>query len=410
MRASGEPVITAELREVLREGARAADSRLAVSEASVAALRESGLLAMMVPQEHGGWGWDAAAANAAIEEVAHADPSVAIMLYLHCAVVARIDAFGSPAQCKRWFEHVAQDRWLAASAWSEPGSTADKRVLSTTAVRDSAGDWVVTGGKTFATSATVADFLIVLVQLPEDGLAAPGDAGGYGGSSQGLVLIPASAPGVNVPQVTMDMAGMRGSGTGMAEFRDVVVSDCDLLCQYEQTGPAMQLPHTLGLTLGAVSVGAAQYAFDLALRQLSAKDRLDDAEIRVQLARLAVTIEAARSMVGDLGAHAPYQNTALAYAVKVFASTTSQDVCAAVRSLLGSAGYLRGHEINRVSRDCDAVMHMGPPNYLCLSVLGGQLGSSWSGGARASARSRSSRVPSSSQRSRESGTVPFRHR
>lgn len=376
MRPGAEPVITAELREVLRDGARAADARLAVSEASVAALRDSGLLAMMVPEEHGGLGWDAAAANAVIEEVAHADPSIAIMLYLHCAVVARIDAYGSPAQRKRWLEHVSRDRWIAVSAWSEPGSTADKRVLSTTAARDSAGDWIVTGGKTFATSATVADFFIVLVQLPPGGQATPGDAGGYGGSSQGLVLIPASAPGVSVPQDTMDLAGMRGSGTGMAEFRDVVVGDSDLLCQYEQTGPAMQLPHNLGLTLGAVSVGAAQYAFDLALSHLSARDRLADAEIRVQLARLAVAIEAARSMVSDLGASAPCQSTAPAYAVKVFASTTSQDVCAAVRSLLGSAGYLRGHEINRVSRDCDAVMHMGPPNYLCLSVLGSQLGQS----------------------------------
>lgn len=329
---------------------------------------------MMVPAEYSGWGWDAAAANSVIEEVATADPSIAIMLYLHCAVVARIDRYGTSQQRRRWLQRVAREGWLACSAWSESGSTADKRTLSTTASRAPSGNWIVNGGKTFATSATVADFFLVLAQASADGPDAQAvPASSYGGSSQALFLVSCAASGVQVPGDTLDMAGMRGSGTGTAAFHEVVVGDCDLLCQHESTGQAIALPHRLGLTLGAVSVGTARYAYEIALGHLRRKDQLGDPGVRSQLAQLTVAIEAARSMVADLGAQAPYQTPTRSYAVKVFASTTSQDVCDQIRRLLGSVGYMRQHEINRVCRDCDAVPHMGPPNYLCVSLIGAHL-------------------------------------
>lgn len=371
MRLGEESVVTAELGELLRHGARAADTTLSADKSSVAAMRESGLLAMMVPTEYGGWGWDAAAANSVIEEVANADPSVGIMLYLHCGIVARIDRYCRPPQRGRWLERVARDGWLGCAAWSESGMTADKRVVSTIASRTASGDWIISGGKTFVTSATVADIFLVLAQLTTEGPAAqagPGSA--YGGSGQALFIVSRTAPGVHVPADSLDMAGMRGSGTGTVDFDDVVVGDADLLCQHESTVPAMQLPHCLGLTLGAVSVGTARYAYEIALDHLRRKDKLGDPGVRSQLARLTVTLEAARAVVADLSAQAPYQRPTLPYAAKVFASTTSQDVCDQVRRLLGTTGYMREHEINRVCRDCDAITLMGPPNYQCLSAIG----------------------------------------
>lgn len=374
LRLREESVVTAGLRELLHSGACAADTSLSVDKSSVAAIKESGILAMMVPTEYGGWGWDSATANSVIEEVANADPSIGIMLYLHCGIVARIDRYGKPSQRRNWLERVARDGWLACAAWSESGSTADKRVVSTIANRTASGDWTISGRKTFVTSATVADFFLVLVQLTPGGPAAQAHAASaYGGSGQALFLVPRTAPGVHVPDDSLDMAGMRGSGTGTVDFDEVVVGDADLLCQNESTGPAMQLPHCLGLSLGAVSVGTARYAYQIALDHLRHKDKLGDPGVRAQLARLTVALEAARSVMADLSARAPYQTPTLPYAAKVFVSTTSQDVCDQVRRLLGSAGYMREHEINRVCRDCEAIALMGPPNYQCLSVISAQV-------------------------------------
>ncbi|WP_234334318.1 acyl-CoA dehydrogenase family protein [Streptomyces sp. NRRL B-1347] len=354
-----------------RDGAREAFLPGIPSPDNVRALRESGLLGLVVPQEFGGTGADAGQANSVVEEVAAADPSVAIMLYLHCCVVERIKEYGSAAQRAHWLPRVVDHRWLAASAWSEPGSTADKKKLATTAEPRGDASWRINGGKSFATSVTVADFLLVLVQLP------PSDAGvgesGYGGKDQALVLVPAGTPGVDVAPEAHDLAGMRGSGTGTLRLDDVVVGQDAVLCAGEHTPRAIGLPHRLGLTLAAVSVGAARSAYELAVAAAEHRGLLAAADTRRRLAEMSVTVEAARSMVTVLPTYGPQETAHLAYAAKVFASRASQRVCRQVRGLLGSSGYMRGHDIHRISLDAEAVAHMGPPNHLCVDLLAARL-------------------------------------
>ena len=366
--------LTDDVREVLHRAARDSHAEGTVGQDSLKALRSSGLLAICVPAEHGGRGYDAATANRVVEEIATVNPSVAIMLYLHCAVVVRIDAYGSGEQQRRWFARIVDDAWLAASAWSEAGGHADKRSLGTVARAAPDGSWRMTGGKTFSTSSVVADFFAVLAQVPQqqapDGTATTG----YGRDNQLILLVPADAPGVRVPAEALPMSGMRGSGTGMVHFDETEVAAEDLLCAGEATPQAIGLPHRLGLSLGAVSVGVAEAALDLLLEQQRRRGPQGDTTARQRAARLAVTVRAARAMVADLGANAPYPQADAAYAVKVFASTAAQAVCAEVRTLLGSAGYLQHHEINRVSQDAEAVIHMGPPNHLCIDLLGRSLG------------------------------------
>ncbi|WP_409493564.1 acyl-CoA dehydrogenase family protein [Amycolatopsis sp. cmx-11-12] len=364
-----------EFGETLRAGARRAHETGQVDPASLEALRRSGLLGMMVHEDHGGWGYDAAAANTVIEAVAADNPSIAIMLYLHCAVVVRIEQYGTEAQKKHWLPRVARGGELVASAWSEPGSTADKRSLSTSAQRDTAGGWEIKGGKTFSTSATVADFFIVLVQLPSTTETAHSTGPTYGGSDQALFLVEAATSGVQVPPDALDMAGMRGSGTGMVRFQDVTVAEGNLLCSGSATTEAIQLPHRLGLTLGAVSVGLAQAAHETALGHARDRELFDEPRFQRQLASTEIAVRSARAAVRDLTAGPAHDRVLRAYCVKVFASTTGETVCGTVRGLLGSAGYLQAHEINRISHDAEAVTHMGPPTHLCLDLIAGRLDS-----------------------------------
>lgn len=358
-----------EQRETLRRAAAECHEHGAVSPDSLTVLRTSGLLTMCVPQEYGGHGYDTAAANAVIRDLASLNPSVAIMVYLHCAVVERIRAYGTEDQKQRWFARIVDQKWLAASAWSEVGASADKRSLGTVATRAASGTWRMSGGKTFSTSSTVADFFIVLAQMPDDPAGTESDTPGYGRANQLILLIPADAAGVRVAPEALPMLGMRGSGTGMVQFTDAAVPAEDVLCLGEDTPRAIQLPHRLGLTLGAVSVGTAEAALRILTEHFKDKGRLPDPDARRHLARLSVTLQAARSMVDDLAHRAPHESAEAAYAVKVFTTTASQEVCASVRDLLGSSGYMRGHEANRIALDADAVVHMGPPNHLCVDLI-----------------------------------------
>lgn len=367
MQSVAQSGLTAEVMSELHASAREAHSLGTINDHALSVLRDSGLLAMTVSEQYGGWGFDTSAANCTIEQVARVNPSIAIMLYLHFAVVSRIETYGSERQKAYWLSRITQDRWLAASAWSEPGSSADKRSLSTTATRSLNGNWRINGGKTFATSITVADFMVILAQ-DRSGTPRVSRETGYGRDDQVLFLISTNSPGVDIPRDAIDMAGMRGSGTGAVQLRDVDADDEAILCLGEKTPMAIGLPHRIGLTLGAVSVGMAQSAYDIALDHVARKKMVRDEAVQRQLARIEINVEAARSMVRVLP-HEAKGDPRLAYQVKVFTSTTACEVCLQIKEIIGSAGYLRENDINRISHDADAVVHMGPPNHLCISLL-----------------------------------------
>ncbi|MEU5690211.1 acyl-CoA dehydrogenase family protein [Actinosynnema sp. NPDC020468] len=369
-----EEIVPASLVSALAKAAGPGEHPGWPSRATTDLVRESGLLGVMVPVAHGGAGGSPALGNAVLERVATADPSAAIMLFLHGCVVARLDAFATEEQKRRWLPGIATGALLAASAWSEPGSTADKRTLRTKAKRGEDGGWVLSGAKSFATGSVVADLFLVLTELdvPPATPAAEPAPKSYGGDGQALFVVERGAPGLQVPDETADLSGMRGSGTGFLTLRDCAVPGRNLLGTPEDTRRIIGRPHELGLTLGAVSTGIAQSAVDLVVAHLAAKGRASDPVAQHRVVEMGITVAAARAMTQTL----PTTTTgvvAQAYATKVFASRASEAVCRDAAWLLGSAGFMESHEMNRIRRDAAAVNFMGPPNELCLELLRGSV-------------------------------------
>jgi alkylation response protein AidB-like acyl-CoA dehydrogenase len=54
---------------------------------------------------------------------------------------------------------------------------------------------------------------------------------------------------------------------------------------------------------------------------------------------------------------------------KLFASVCAEEVCAEAARMLGSAGYVETHPVNRHGRDARAVALMGPTNDLCKELV-----------------------------------------
>src|SRR5437660_5865873 len=124
---------------------------------ALAAVRASGLLGAAVPVVYGGMGGDATVTNRIVETVATVNPSIAIILFQHYAVSARIDEWGTPEQKAALLPEFAAGRILAASAWSETGAGAAKKKLATTGTRLDFDRWLLQGAKSFTTGAGVAD-------------------------------------------------------------------------------------------------------------------------------------------------------------------------------------------------------------------------------------------------------------
>ena len=253
---------TAAVRERLAACARDADVSGEPDRRALALLRESGLLGLALPYEYGGTGADALGLNTAVEQVARVNASASIMLFQHYAVSTRILEHGSPALRRRLLPRLARGEWLAASAWSETGAGANKKHLSTTARRTPDGGWVLDGAKSFTTSAGLADIYLVLAQTEEPLPDAAPDTG-YGSAGQTFFLIPADTPGLE-PDTSMRLTGMRGSATGFVSVHDCHVPDTARLGPVGAAASIIAGVRDSGATLGAVAVGLAQAALDLA--------------------------------------------------------------------------------------------------------------------------------------------------
>jgi alkylation response protein AidB-like acyl-CoA dehydrogenase len=357
-----EPVPLARLLETLAETAAEADRLGRPVARAVAQLRASEAVGVLVPVEYGGRGEGPAAANAYVARVAAVDPSTAIILAQHYAVCARVQEWGSAEQRRTALPRLARGEWLAASAWSEQGVGAAKRRLGTWAHRH-AGGWRITGSKAFTTSAGLADLYLVLAQTAED----TGDTASYGSSSQSFFLVPA-ADGVRC-RADLDLVGMRGSATGAVEFAGCELPATAILGAEGGAARIIAGVRQSGLTLGAVSVGVAQAALDLAGDRLRRRGPAAVRSAQGQLCEMEMRLEAARGLVERAGRRSGPDPGRTVLHSKVFAARTAERVCRDALRLVGSAGYLRGEPAERLHRDARAVALMGPTNDLCWELL-----------------------------------------
>lgn len=364
VRSGVRPLLTAELRARLSESAAHSGPAGVPDRVTLAALRADGLLGTAVAARHGGAGGDAAAVNHVVEEIAAVDPSVAIIAFQHFAVSARIAEWGTEEQQRRFLPLLADGTWLAASAWSESGAGAAKRNLASRGERLADGRWRLDGAKTFTTGAGVADVYLVLVQTGRPG----GSAQGYGSDGQTFFLVEADAPGL-VADLGLDLAGMRGSATGLLALDGCVVADTDRLGPADGAASVIAGVRESGASLGAVSVGIARAAFDLAVRHAQQQGLLDLPTVRHRLVDLATRLEAARAVVARAGARSSAQPGLATLHSKLHASVAAEEICLDVARMLGSAGYREGAPIGRLLADARGIAFMGPTNDLCRDLV-----------------------------------------
>ena len=190
----------------------------------------------------------------------------------------------------------------------------------------------------------------------------------YGATGQTFFLVTADNPGL-VPDLSLDLAGMRGSATGFVTLRQCVVAATDRL------GPEGHAPEIIagvresGATLGAVAVGTAQAAFDLVVDHAERRGLLERPTVRHRLADLATRLESARALVERAGARTSAAPGMTTLHSKLYASTVAEEICLDVARMLGSAGYVTSSRLNRLLADARAVALMGPTNDLARELV-----------------------------------------
>lgn len=313
----------------------------------VGALAELGLLAMKVPVEEGGSGTDNVGYALAMQAIAEACASTAVILASSNLASKILADHATPEQKERWLRPYARGELGPASfALTEPAGGSDAAALRTTA-RLEGGAYRLDGEKCWITSGAHAGLHVVFARS---------DGEGKGGIS--CFVVERGAPGLVIGKEE-DKMGQRASGTVALHFDGCRVPQENLLGR-RGGGYAIALS-ALGagrVGIAALSLGIAEAAFAAGLAHARGRvvfgkplvamqnTQMVLAEARTELdAAWLLMLRAARLL--DRGDRAASE-TSMA---KLFATEACGRVVDRMLQLHGGYGYSREYPIERHYRD-----------------------------------------------------------
>jgi alkylation response protein AidB-like acyl-CoA dehydrogenase len=308
-----------------------------------------GLMAINVDPELGGSGAGVMAYALAIEEIARACASTAVMTSVTNMVCETIARFGSDAQKRLHCPKLARgEHMLGSFALSEPDSGSDPGAMRTTAKRDG-GQWVIDGAKQWITGATYAGILLVWART------APAQTGTKGLS---CFLVENGTNGLKVGRPE-DKMGIRASNTVPIELDGCRVAG-DALLGDEGGGFKIAMAALdggrIGISSQAIGIARAalaesiayakgRHAFGTAIASHQAiQGKLADMQMHIEAAAL-LSMRAARLKERD------GRYTREAAMAKLFASETAVRVCNDAVQIHGGYGYMRDLPAERHLRD-----------------------------------------------------------
>src|SRR5215207_11707948 len=168
---------------------------------------EHDLFGLPFGEEHGGTGTGTLMLNVAVEAVARACASSALMLMVQELGTLPIALFGSEELRQRFLPRCASGEWTPAFALSEPEAGSDPGGMITRAVRDG-DEWVINGTKNWITNLGIADFYVVFAVTDRES------------RRLSAFVVEADRPGFSVGKLEHKL-GIKGSPTGQPIFDDV---------------------------------------------------------------------------------------------------------------------------------------------------------------------------------------------
>ncbi|MGZ8647456.1 MAG: acyl-CoA dehydrogenase family protein [Solirubrobacteraceae bacterium] len=310
---------------------------------------EQDLLGLPFPTEYGGTGTGTLMLNVAVEEVARACASSALILMIQELGTLPIQLFGSEELKQRFLPRCASGEWSPAFALSEPEAGSDPGGMITRAVREG-GDWVINGTKNWITNLGVADFYVVFARTDPDA-----------GRSRGIsaFVVEADRPGFSVGKLEHKL-GIKGSPTGQPIFEDVRVPAENLIGDVDQGMKVAlgTLDHSrLGVAAQAVGIapGATDHAAAYARERRQFGQPIAEFQgIQFKLADMETRTAAARELLyracAKIDRHEPDAGKYSAMA-KLFASDTAMAVTVEAVQVLGGYGYVSEYPVERYMRD-----------------------------------------------------------
>lgn len=334
-------------REV-RPIAAALDEQHKFPSQLVERMAKLGFLGIGVPEQWGGAGMDTVAYVLALEEIAVACASTAVIMSVNNSLVCDpILKFGTEQQKKTILTPLARGERLGCFALSEPDAGSDAAAQKARARLEGDG-WVLNGTKNFITNGPAADW-VLLFAMTEPGQGVHGIS---------AFLVPTDAPGLR--RGPHD----RKLGITAAQSCQIFLEDCrvpkDAILGAPQQGfkVAMSTLDVGRIGIAAQAIGIARASLEASARYATerktfGKPIAEHQAIQFMLADMATEIDAARLLalraatLKDQG----IRHTVESSMAKLHASEVANRAAKAAVQIHGGYGYLKDFPVERHYRD-----------------------------------------------------------
>ncbi|MFD4503663.1 acyl-CoA dehydrogenase family protein [Streptomyces sp. NPDC058457] len=333
-------------------------------------LGEAGLLTLPFGEDVGGGGQPYTVYLQVLEEIAARWAAVAVGMSVHTLACLPLATFGTQAQQAEYLPRMMSGKLLGAYSLSEAHAGSDPAALRASASEGPQG-WTARGTKSWVTHGGEADFYTVFLRTSPDTRSGIScfhvDAG-----TAGLVA--------GAPERKM---GLRSSTTAEMHFEDVVLPADRLVGTPGQGLPIALAALDAGrLGIAAVAVGIAQAALDYAVgyardRQTFGRSIIEHQGVGFLLADMAARTEAARAtyLVAARRKDSGKPYTRQASVAKLIATDTAMAVTTDAVQVLGGAGYVLDHPVERLMREAKITQIFEGTNQIQRLVISRQLAS-----------------------------------
>lgn len=326
-----------------------------------------GFFGMRYPEDAGGTGHDVTTYCLAVEELARGSLSVAAA----CTMQSLMGTYflyrsGNEAILRDLFAPALEGKVIGTICFTEPGAGSDLSAIATTAGRDGDG-WILTGRKTWITSAPVADVFTVWAKTSEKGLAP--------------FLVPRDTPGLVVGK-SIGKMGVRASVTSEVFLEECRVPADHLLVPEERGRKVLEeILDKIRLMTAALAIGAGRGALEASLKYAGERVQFGKPirafqAVKMRLADMATQLEAARRLTQyaawreDQG----MPNRKEAAMAKLFASEAGLAVCDGAARVLASYGYAEEYPVERHLRDVRFTLIGGGTSEILKLIIAKELG------------------------------------
>jgi acyl-CoA dehydrogenase len=309
-----------------------------------------GFTSMALPEEFGGQGCGLVETCLVVEEMCRGDSSLGVAIMSGIFGGEFILNHGSKEQKEKYLPPLCKGDFIGAAAFTEPNlSGSDINRMETTATKYG-NEWWINGQKTFITNATLADFVVVLVQT--DSKIRPTHRG------ETLFVVDKGTPGLEATKLHNKM-GIRASATGELNFDNVKVTDWNIVGELNKGFYySMEFFDVTRVGVAAQAVGMAQGAWEIAFKYAKQREAfgapiIQHEAIGMTLAEMATKIEAARLLTYKAATLVDEKKMdAMATAMaKYYAGHVAMEVTNAAIQTMGGYGYFGEYRVEKYHRD-----------------------------------------------------------